>query len=878
MLRSRWLLLASLCSSSVVPAAARAQSMPGYLIQPYANVPNPVRISVGSNGDIYVGRDPSSSGSNTAYRIHRVTNGGATVTEFGNATIPDPDAVFYDETGLYSGVAGAVLVGSLISGTTGRISRIEPNGTVTTLHQFSGLENPSDFVVDRAGRLLISEAKASGSRFGEVWYKTGAGAPVRLIQLAVANGAMPFVAADLSNRLYTSSADGRIRLYASDGTLLDNEVVSFAGYNLIGFPASGTDFEPTLHLLRQSTGEVFLVDTNGQATLVGTGFSVAMALHFGPDGALYVSEHGRDRIVRITRLHADLSLAVSDDPSPVTAVGGQTTWSFTVSNAGPDAAEVTELRFDAPDPMVGTVDSVVSGAGSCTLEGTQYRCDLGDLASSDEVLVTVTLTSVSNGYLTTTATVTSRSLDETPADATGSLSTRVHGACGSLSYEGECNGFTLRYCAAEATPGETVVTVNCDTEAFPSGLSGTCIFVAPGYGYDCAIPTDGECVFDDGSGEPHVAFCAGSGAGCVLNETDGSSSCESGLAPCSPAGPGESFTAYCEGDLWVRSCTVNQPYMTNCAILGGTCASTGCVDLPEGAACGENAACGAGSFCDEVTRRCVDSASVCGPRTFVERCEGQTFVYCDSVRGRVTEWDCAADGYTCGAQFTCVEGPTTGRCAEVGPSCVGKGSGETCAPERGVYCGPGRSCILERSALGPVEGRCRMAATCGPGDTHAGCVGDIATFCLSDGVITAAEAGGFDCASIGGRCLILASGEPGCASGPGGPCNPPGIIPNGALVCETGGTCRDNGDGTGTCEGGEVPDAGVMGPDAGSPPGDAGVTPDLGTVQKDGGVAEPPEDEGCGCTAAPSEPGPGANAVLLYLLAGAVLLRARRRV
>lgn len=857
---------------------ALGQSAPGYEVTPYANVPGPMRLSVAPNGDLYVGRDElaGGGGSNTATRVHRVSNGGATVTELGITTVTDPDAVFFDASGQYSGLAGSVLVGSYLSGSSGRISRIAPDGTVTLLHSPTSVENPSEFVVDQTGRLLITDA-GTGTRSGGVWFKTDATAPTQLFAQTTPSISTAYLAVDDANRIYTGSGDSRIRLYEANGTLIDDDFASFpGGYVLLEYPRGLTDFEPALLAARTTAGELYRVDADGAITTIGTGFLYPTGMRLGPDGALYLSEHGRSRILRITRRLADLSLTADADPDPIGNVGGAGTWSFEVLNLGPDVAQLTELRFALPDPAVATVDSVSTAQGACTLVGLEYVCELGDLPVGAGLTIIVGLLATGPGYAETAATVTSRSRDLNPSDAAASVSTRVLGPCGELGYAGECQGSTLRYCVAEATPGETLVSVDCATEAFPSGIVGSCAFIEDAYGHDCVAAAGGECLFDTGDGDPFVALCAGDGAGCRVDEVAGSSTCELGFEACAPPADGEAFVPYCEGALWVRDCTVNQPQLYDCGALGGGCAASGCIDLPVGAACGDNAACAAGSFCDEVTRRCLDSASVCVPRTFADRCEGETFVYCDSVRGRVSQWDCAADGYTCGAQFTCVEGPTTGRCAEVGPACVGRGAGETCAPERGVYCGPGRSCILERSALGPIEGRCRMAATCGAGDPHVGCVGQIATFCLGDGTITAAEAGGFDCASIGGRCLILASGEPGCASGPGGPCNPPSIIPNGTLVCEAGGTCRDNGDGTGTCEGGEVPDAGVT-PDAGGPIADAGVTPDLGVVQKDGGVSEPPEDDGCGCTAAASAPEPGAPSLLLSLLASAALFRGRRR-
>ena len=98
----------------------------------YAVVPDPESLSFAADGTLYAGRDNSGSGGGytDAVKIHRVAAGGVPVIEFGNVAVRDPDVVIVDWAGVVSGTTGAVLVGG---DSPGKISKIAPDGTVTTL-------------------------------------------------------------------------------------------------------------------------------------------------------------------------------------------------------------------------------------------------------------------------------------------------------------------------------------------------------------------------------------------------------------------------------------------------------------------------------------------------------------------------------------------------------------------------------------------------------------------------------------------------------------------------------------------------------------------------------------------------------------------------
>ena len=100
-------------------AGASAQpAVPGAATSTYATVTDPYAISFGADGALYVGRDNYGTGgpNEEPFKIRRVGPGGSPLAEFGNAAIPDPDAVIVDRAGLVSGIAGAVRSGLCAGG------------------------------------------------------------------------------------------------------------------------------------------------------------------------------------------------------------------------------------------------------------------------------------------------------------------------------------------------------------------------------------------------------------------------------------------------------------------------------------------------------------------------------------------------------------------------------------------------------------------------------------------------------------------------------------------------------------------------------------------------------------------------------------------
>jgi len=308
-------------------AGAQAQpNVPGAVTTRYATVPDPLSLSFGADGALYVGRDNSGSGGGNpdAVKIHRVGPGGSPVTEFGNAAIPDPDAVIVDRSGAISGIAGAVLVGGQTSPGIGAVWRIAPDGAVTTLFGPSSLyNNTCGFAFDSLGRLLFTDGAQ-----GRV-YRSDGGTPVLMFSLPDAY----FIASDDADRIVVSPANnpGRLMLYSSGGTLSN---ANFATVRVASPLARGPGgFWTTDVYAITAGGNLVRVAPDGTMTTLGSEFNDIEGLTFGPDGALYASDFNGDRVWRIAL-----------PPPPATF----TTSTFTVGDedSGPDCVAFADVNGD----------------------------------------------------------------------------------------------------------------------------------------------------------------------------------------------------------------------------------------------------------------------------------------------------------------------------------------------------------------------------------------------------------------------------------------------------------------------------------------------------------------------------------------------------
>lgn len=171
-------------------------------------------------------------------------------------------------------------------------------------------------------------------------------------------------------------------------------------------------------------------------------------------------------------------------------------------------------------------------------------------------------------------------------------STPDAGGCGSVTFEGSCSGSVLTYCDTDT---DQVVVLDCVEDL---GAGATCMEIDPSFGFDCAAAIGAECLFDDGAGGVVQSFCQGSGAACV--EDADTATCLEGVGTCTSTDAGT-----CRDDLLVVDCQVIQPYAVACDSLGGRCSVDRCVELPEGASCGDGLECAAGLGCDGTDGVCV---------------------------------------------------------------------------------------------------------------------------------------------------------------------------------------------------------------------------------------------------------------------------------
>jgi sugar lactone lactonase YvrE len=286
-----WAAPQDLDAQTATPQPPLPTVSPDYRISVYANVPEPMKLSFAPDGSLYVGRQPG-------LRIHRVTPGGRSVTEFG-PPMADPDAVLADPAGRIGGRRNSVLVGG-----GGILAAIFPNQMASVIFN-TGFADVDDMKFDRRGRLVFSDD------LPRVLSSAG-GPPTVLFSTPTRPGS---IAIDDRNRIFVALADGAIRIYNPDGSLADSAFATgLAGLDTYlafadnpkrdwGPLRHGRGSDDNLYVLSGTT--LLRYDEHGQATTIGTGFVAGpqsgTGFVFGPDKALYVSDYYANRILRIAR-------------------------------------------------------------------------------------------------------------------------------------------------------------------------------------------------------------------------------------------------------------------------------------------------------------------------------------------------------------------------------------------------------------------------------------------------------------------------------------------------------------------------------------------------------------------------------------------------
>jgi hypothetical protein len=152
------------------------------------------------------------------------------VVTWGAGLQPDPDAVAFDTSGLVSGVAGSVLVGGSTDGTAliGQINAIRPNQMVVTLFgPTSSFRNPNGMRFDSTGRLLFVDGQ------GQRVFSSSGAAPAVLVPPV--GTSLNTLAIGPGDSIYVGGADGLIRAYASNGSLLNGAYLTALANALMDF-------------------------------------------------------------------------------------------------------------------------------------------------------------------------------------------------------------------------------------------------------------------------------------------------------------------------------------------------------------------------------------------------------------------------------------------------------------------------------------------------------------------------------------------------------------------------------------------------------------------------------------------------------------------
>lgn len=119
---------------------------------------------------------------------------------------------------------------------------------------------------------------------------------------------------------------------------------------------------------------------------------------------------------------ADVSLAVTDAPDPV-ASSGRLTYTLTVSNAGPDPA--FRLRATTAVPAGAAFVSATPTQGTCEEAAGAVTCDLNSLSAGQAATVAVVVNAGPPGTAVLSATASTSSIDNTPANNSATASTTV---------------------------------------------------------------------------------------------------------------------------------------------------------------------------------------------------------------------------------------------------------------------------------------------------------------------------------------------------------------------------------------------------------------------------------------------------------------------
>jgi hypothetical protein len=345
----------------LLTAAGPAAAVPvgaGFEITVYDSLPDPAGLAFAPDGSLYVGRDNSGSGGGNAdsVRIHRIPPGGGSHSEYGARSTWDPDALIVDPTGAYSGVAGSVVLGGRPAGsTTGVVSAIRPDQSVATLAGPNAvIVNPSDFVIDGAGRMLYTDYEGTGA----VRQLSGGSSTVFF---SPGTGNRDIDVHPTTGEIYLrNTAVNTIRRYSATGTLLGTLATGITGSGL----AIGTGGAWGTSVYVASATHLIRVNSASSLDTIATGFGNVWNIEFGPGDALYVSDFASDKVYRVRFSTASVHPGVRVSGLRLALVGAQpSSGDRRLSLTVPRAGRASVRLFDVSGRVVATLLDGVVPAG-----------------------------------------------------------------------------------------------------------------------------------------------------------------------------------------------------------------------------------------------------------------------------------------------------------------------------------------------------------------------------------------------------------------------------------------------------------------------------------------------------------------------------------
>ena len=177
--------------------------------------------------------------------------------------------------------------------------------------------------------------------------------------------------------------------------------------------------EPDIHLLPSSPA----IDT-GHPTghpsypAVDVDFEFDDRPQDGNNDSVALPDIGADEAIGTPVQGADITAVYVADPDPVTG-GENLTYTFTVSNNGPDDATGVTLNYMLPAFLDVTVFSVTPSQGTCTESATDVNCVLGSVTNGSTATVTLVLTTPEVGivtYMSSDVSVTANEFDTDPTN------------------------------------------------------------------------------------------------------------------------------------------------------------------------------------------------------------------------------------------------------------------------------------------------------------------------------------------------------------------------------------------------------------------------------------------------------------------------------